>query len=70
MFVLGGGIKGGQVLGAWPGLSRDILEGPGDLPVATNYRNVLAPILERHGIAGKLNQVFPGFALDPLPLYG
>jgi uncharacterized protein (DUF1501 family) len=70
MFVLGGGIKGGQVLGAWPGLSRDILEGPGDLPVATNYRNVLAPILERHGAAGKLNQVFPGFALDPLPLYG
>jgi uncharacterized protein (DUF1501 family) len=42
MFVMGGGIKGGRVLGKWPGLSREVLEGPGDLPVTTNYRNVLA----------------------------
>jgi len=70
MFVLGGGIQGGRVLGKWPGLSREVLEGPGDLPVTTNYRNVLAPILERHGAAGRLEQVFPEFALDPLPLFG
>jgi len=70
MFVLGGGIKGGRVLGKWPGLSREVLEGPGDLPVVTNYRNILAPILQRHGAADKLNQVFPEFALAPLPLYG
>jgi hypothetical protein len=38
--------------------------------VVTNYRNVLAQILERHGAADKLSQVFPEFALDPLPLYG
>lgn len=69
MFVLGGGIKGGRVLGAWPGLSREVLEGPGDLPVVTNYRNVLAPILQRHGVGDNLNQVFPEFALSPLPLY-
>jgi uncharacterized protein (DUF1501 family) len=70
MFVLGGGIKGGRVLGKWPGLSREVLEGPGDLPVTTNYRNVLTPILQRHGAGERLRQVFPDFTLDPLPLYG
>ncbi len=70
MFILGGGIKGGRVLGKWPGLSREVLDGPGDLPVTTNYRNVLAPILQRHGAADKISQVFPEFTLDPLPLYG
>jgi uncharacterized protein (DUF1501 family) len=70
MFVMGGGIKGGRVLGNWPGLSREVLEGPGDLPVTTNYRNVLAPILQRHGVAEELSQVFPDFTLDPLPIYG
>jgi len=70
MFVLGGDIHGGRVLGKWPGLSREVLEGPGDLPVTTNYRNVLAPILQRHGIGDKLSQVFPEFTLTPLPLYG
>jgi uncharacterized protein (DUF1501 family) len=69
MFVMGGGVKSGRVLGKWPGLSREALEGPGDLPVTTNYRNMLAPILQRHGVGDKLNQVFPDFMLDPLPLY-
>ena len=70
MFVMGGEIKGGRVLGKWPGLSREVLEGPGDLPVTTNYRNVLAPILQRHGADDRLNQIFPNFTLDALPLYG
>ncbi|MEW6302666.1 MAG: DUF1501 domain-containing protein [Verrucomicrobiota bacterium] len=69
MFVLGGGVKGGRVLGQWPGLSDDVLEGPGDLPVTTNYRNVLAPILARHGATDRLHQVFPDFELAPLGLY-
>jgi uncharacterized protein (DUF1501 family) len=70
MFVMGGGIKGGRVLGPWPGLSREVLEGPGDLPVMTNYRNVLAPILQRHGAGDRLGQVFPEFTVAPLPLFG
>ncbi len=69
MFVLGGGVRGGRVLGKWPGLTREVLEGPGDLPVENNYRNVLAPILVRHGAGNALPQVFPDFALSPLPLY-
>jgi uncharacterized protein (DUF1501 family) len=70
MFVMGGGIKGGQVFGKWPGLTQDVLEGPGDLPVVTNYRSVLAPILQRHGSGDTLDKVFPSFELQPLHLYG
>jgi len=70
MFVMGGGIKGGQVFGQWPGLTRDVLEGPGDLPVVTNYRNILAAILQRHGAGDTLDKVFPEFELQPVSLYG
>jgi uncharacterized protein (DUF1501 family) len=70
MFALGGGIKGGRVLGSWPGLKSDILEGPGDLPVMNNYRNVLAPILQRHGAGRNMDMIFPSFALEPLGLFG
>ena len=69
MFVLGGGVKGGRVLGKWPGLTNEVLEGPGDLPVLTNYRNVLAPVLQRHGASQGLEKIFPDFKLEPLPLY-
>jgi uncharacterized protein (DUF1501 family) len=70
MFAIGGGIKGGRVIGKWPGLKSEALEGPGDLPVLNNYRNVLAPILVRQGAAAHLNEIFPEFALQPLDLYG
>jgi len=70
MFALGGGVLGGRVLGKWQGLTREVLEGPGDLPVLHNYRDVLAPILERHGAGEMLGQIFPDFAINPLPLYG
>lgn len=70
MWVLGGGVKGGRVIGPWPGLADAKLEGPGDLPVLNNYRNVLTPILTRHGLAETaLPRVFPDFALKPLELY-
>ena len=69
MFVLGGGVKGGRVLGGWPGLKPELLEGPGDLPVWNNYRNVLASVLRRHGAAPEsLGRIFPDFALAPLDL--
>jgi uncharacterized protein (DUF1501 family) len=69
MFVMGGGIKGGRVFGKWPGLTQDVLEGPGDLPVVTNYRNILASILRRHGAGDILDKVFPSFDIQPLDLY-
>ncbi len=70
MFVMGGGVKGGRVIGPWTGLSDDLLEGPGDLPVANNYRDILAPVLQRHGASAEhLGRVFPDFALQPRELY-
>ncbi|MEM7587791.1 MAG: DUF1501 domain-containing protein [Acidobacteriota bacterium] len=69
MFVLGGGVAGGRVVGTWPGLEDASLEGPGDLPVAHNYRNVLAPILKRHGAGNDLSQIFPDYPLAPMALY-
>ena len=77
MLAMGGGVRGGRVLGAWRGLNPDVLEkrgvleGYGDLPVLNNYRNVLAPILSRHGAtADGLAAVFPEFKLEPFSLYG
>jgi uncharacterized protein (DUF1501 family) len=70
MFALGGGVQGGRVLGGWPGLSSAVLEGPGDLPVRTNYRNVLAPILSAMADRSVVARAFPGFTLEPVPLVG
>ncbi len=70
MFVMGGGVKGGRVMSQWPGLTKDVLEGPGDLPVTINYRDVLAPILQRHHPATDLAKVFPDYELKPRVVYG
>lgn len=77
MFVLGGGVRGGQMHGTWRGLAPDqnekrgLLDGYGDLPVLNNYRDVLAPVLIRHGATDEsLTKVFPEFTLNPLPMYG
>lgn len=79
MFVMGGGVHGGRVHGEWRGLApevlekRGLLEGYGDLPVLNNYRNVLAPVLARHGAgmsATEMAAVFPGFELKPMGIFG
>jgi uncharacterized protein (DUF1501 family) len=70
MFVAGGGVRGGRVIGPWPGLGDSSLEGPGDLPVLHNYRNVLAPVLLKHGISQEnLASVFPNFEVNALDLF-
>jgi uncharacterized protein (DUF1501 family) len=46
MLLLGGGVRGGKVFSDWPGLAQDRLE-DGDLRVTTDYRSVLAEVLER-----------------------
>ncbi|PTT77542.1 hypothetical protein DBR42_24995 [Pelomonas sp. HMWF004] len=48
MWLLGGPVAGGQVLGDWPGLDRSALAEGRDLAVATDFRQVLAPVLQRH----------------------
>ena len=48
MWVLGGGIAGGKIWGDWPGLSPDRLYQGRDLAVTTDFRTVIAGVLERH----------------------
>src|SRR5690606_6791129 len=40
MFVLGGAVRGGRVLGEWPGLDRDTLHEGRDLARTTDFRDV------------------------------
>lgn len=68
MMLLGGGVRGGRVLSDWAGLASDRLEGPGDLPVRYNFRDVLAPVFEKKMPGIALNQVFPGYTLTPLDI--
>ncbi len=69
MFMLGNNIRGGHIFHNWKGLTEDHLVGPGDLSVEFNYRDVLAPVLSRHGGTNTLEAVFPEFPIAPLDLY-
>ena len=59
--MLGGGVRGGRIYGDWPGLATARLYQGRDLAVTTDYRTVLAAILERHLRLDdrELAQVFP-----------
>ncbi|MDA7882465.1 hypothetical protein N9A94_09200, partial [Akkermansiaceae bacterium] len=59
MFTLGGGVDRGNVLGKLPDLDSGILVGPGDVPVQTDYREVLKPILTQHGARSGMAEIFP-----------
>lgn len=48
MWLLGGAVAGGQVLGDWPGLDTAALADGRDLAVANDFRQVLATVLRRH----------------------
>jgi len=48
IWLLGGPVAGGQVLGEWPGLDAGALVDGRDLAVRTDFRQVLAPLLQRH----------------------
>jgi uncharacterized protein (DUF1501 family) len=59
VFLLGGGVLGGQVHGTWPGLAPGSLV-DGDLASTTDYRTILAEVLEKRCGAGSVSDVFPG----------
>lgn len=68
MLLLGGGVVGGAVHGAWPGLADGQLFGPGDLAVTTDYRDVLGAICRQRLNNSALEQIFPGYDLEPLAI--
>ncbi len=46
MWVMGGKVKGGKVYGEWPGLSGNELHEGRDLAIMTDFREVIAAVLE------------------------
>jgi uncharacterized protein (DUF1501 family) len=59
MFVMGGGVNGGQVIADWPGLNPGALD-QGDLVITTDYRDILGEILIDRFNFTNLAPVFPG----------
>jgi uncharacterized protein (DUF1501 family) len=70
MWVMGGGVKGGVIQGQWPGLdTADLYEGR-DLAVTTDFRSVIAAVLQQHMRLSKeqLDVVFPTIPQAHSPL--
>ncbi len=62
MFAFGGGTKGGEVYGDWPGLSPDQLYEGRDLAMTMDFRDVLGELVTGHFGGASVAKVFPGFA--------
>jgi uncharacterized protein (DUF1501 family) len=65
MMVLGGSVRGGKVLGRWPGLEPATRFEGRDVAVTTDFRDLFGELLARHLGATSLDAVFPGHAIDP-----
>jgi uncharacterized protein (DUF1501 family) len=68
MLAMGTGINGGRVFAKWPGLHKEQLDGPGDLAITTDYRDVLGEILQRRLNNPRVADVFPGYVMNDLGL--
>lgn len=69
MFAMGGEVAGGKVLGEWPGLEPEQLYEGRDLAVTTDFRDVLAAAVQRHGGGADLTAVFPGYKPRLFPFF-
>lgn len=63
---MGTSVLGGTVYGTWPGLAPSNLIN-GDLQVTTDYRDVLAEVVDKH-LGNQDTGIFPGLAHTPLGL--
>jgi uncharacterized protein (DUF1501 family) len=70
-FVLGGGVKGARVLGRWPGLDPSARHEGRDLAVTTDFRDVIADVLEERFRLrdADLARVLPGITRQPVGLF-
>jgi uncharacterized protein (DUF1501 family) len=66
MMVIGDDVNGGQNFGTWPGLAPEQLDQGMDLDVTTDFRDVLASVLVKHGAGGALPAVFPNYKANVL----
>jgi uncharacterized protein (DUF1501 family) len=65
MLVIGGGVRGGQVYGTWPGLDRERRFEGRDLAVTTDFRDVFAEVVVRHLGVRDPGPIFPGYTVRP-----
>jgi uncharacterized protein (DUF1501 family) len=65
MMVIGGGVRGGKVFGAWPGLAPEKRYEGRDLAVTTDFRDVFGEIVVRHLGVSDPQSIFPGYAIKP-----
>lgn len=65
MWVMGGNVHGGKVYGKWDGLASDRLYEGRDVPITTDFRDVVSNVLDRHmGLdQTKLKLIFPGYTV-------
>jgi uncharacterized protein (DUF1501 family) len=68
MMVMGGGAAGGQVYSQWPTLDEMALDESGDLNITTDYRDVLAEIVQNRLGNRAMSDVFPHHTVTPLGL--
>ena len=63
MWLLGGPIAGGKVRGRWPGLASSSLYEGRDLAVTTDFRQVLAEVIQQHLSLpdARVQNIFPGY---------
>ncbi len=69
MLAFGGKVRGGRVVGRWPGLAKEQLFEGRDLLVTTDYRRVVGEALRRHLGLRELSTVFPGFDWTAAGIY-
>lgn len=63
--AMGGNVKGGRVLGEWPGLAPEQLYESRDLAVTTDFRRVFGELASSHLGIRDLKGLFPGFSVGP-----
>lgn len=61
MFVMGPAVRGGRILGDWPGIAREQLEDGQDLRVTTDTRDILAEIVQKRLSNPHLSLIFPDY---------
>jgi uncharacterized protein (DUF1501 family) len=62
MLVLGGGVRGGRVVGGYRGLGRSELFEERDLAIGTDVRSVLWETVQAQLELRDGSRVFPGFS--------
>lgn len=63
--VLGGKVRGGRILGRWPGLAKDQLFEERDLAVTTDFRDVFLEAARGHLGVATSDSLFPGYTPGP-----